>query len=178
MARKSWIGPALVVASAFGCNQIASIHDPVDKAAGSPDDVDAADGLDKFVGKWATAGSVLTLSNCTSPPASRVLRSDPSTLLLSRTASGTIVALVEGVLPACRIETSVSGNVASVLPDQICTFTGTVRSVRYTYSASTTFTISATDATMATLHFAATVFISPPGEQCSSDELDVFTKQQ
>ncbi len=78
--------------------------------------------------------------------------------------------------PDCRIGYSVSGNTATVLSDQRCTFRGPNETDSYSYIEPTTVTLS-DDGTSASFAFNASIFVEPPGGTCSFQETGTHTKQ-
>ncbi|HSO39838.1 MAG TPA: hypothetical protein VLT33_45235 [Labilithrix sp.] len=171
--RRSAFGHVLVLLTAFGCNEIAGIKDPV-----NGDAVDGGGGggggeVTAFLGTWSTTDTTHVLGNCADMGTSS---NQAGSITIEKGTSSDILMLIGG---GCPINASVSGSTASLLAGQGCTGTIGMTGVKQTYLyQASTFTLAASGK-QASAHFTGLVqFETTAGEMetCTFDDVGTFTK--
>jgi hypothetical protein len=168
---------ALVVASTSGCNSLADINAPLDKDPEGTVPVGDAGGsgvsVDRFLGTWRSTTGTQSLSNCSfAGTASNVSLA----LVLGATDQPGVIEWGPEAAPGCRLQSSVQGDTATLVPEQGCKLTFTDGQVHtYEYAAPTTFTLTATG--QANVRISAAVLFQPSGEICNFQESAVYSKQ-
>ena len=173
---------ALAVTASVGCNTIAGINDPVDPPAGSSGSSGTSGGssggssggdpaLERFVGTWRNVGQLRAL--CGNAP----VETAPADLAafelqITSSASGLVLTLVN--FPGCSLASTVSGDVATFTAGQQCTFAVPGGTLQYSYSGSSTFTL--TSATEAKMYIVADTQGSD-GSTCAYEEGSLLEKQ-
>ena len=186
MTLRRKLGLGLFLATALGCNAIAGINEPIDgprggqdggqnggrdTGTGTQDTGTAPTGSARFVGTWLTTTGAQELSKCVPTD-----RQEPITAQFTMT-TGTgsdIEAKFDGA-PDCLFKFSVSGDTATVVPGQVCTVTGNVRTDNYSYNLMT-FQLDAEGA-RGELRLVADLFVEPNMAECVFSEISVYDKQ-
>ncbi|CAN5924795.1 hypothetical protein BH11MYX4_BH11MYX4_53800 [soil metagenome] len=161
--RRSAFGHVLVLLTAFGCNEIAGIKDPVGSV--SPD---------AFVGTWTSNDRAVTLLDCASAGSASSLA---GSLVVAKGTSAALDFIVGG---GCHLNASIDGETARLLPGQGCVFAaqGTAPAQTLLYDVST-FQLQSGSSTRASVHLTGEIRFEPvgaPQEICVYDEVGTYTK--
>jgi hypothetical protein len=168
----------LAASASIGCNTIAGINDPVDPpgSSGSSGSSGAVDGgstsdADRFVGTWRNTKQVTAV--CGNAPQLSPQADVPFRFQIARSDSGIVITLAS--FPDCSLAFTVSGDVATAVAGQQCTFQLTNETDRYAYLPSSTFTL--TTATTAEVYIAANA-TQVGGPTCSYEEASYYEREK
>jgi hypothetical protein len=179
MHRSALAAFVLVACASSGCNTIAGINDPVDPPAssGSSGSSGAVDGggatsdADRFVGTWRNTKQVTAV--CGNAPQLSPQPDVPFRFQIAKSDSGIVITLAS--FPDCSLAFTVSGDVATAVAGQQCTFRLTNETDRYAYLPSSTFTLKT--ATTAELYIAANAG-QVGGPTCSYEEASDYERER
>ena len=165
ITNRRWLAGFLFSGGMLACNSLVGINDPIEVGTSSGGTANVR----RFVGVWSPTGGYLSLS-C---PVGGGSEDPTQKLTLVAGDSPDTIIVLPGSNPGCSIRASVSGNTATALLGEECTFSDRGVNAFYTYVPETTFTIDATGTNGNVVIHASVEY---PAQTCSFEEGSTYRK--